>query len=129
MANLAHLVQVFGIPPSLLEKSRSEGDSVYLDQIYQDCVKNRARFAIEVDSSPVMASSDSFAAKIDHGSRTITLNGFLLAQSGDSEVVREFLIFHELAHEFVRAPLPHLDLDEEETCDLVALYALQKIEN
>ena len=123
---LEQVSEILGIAPSLGEKSQDTLHQPELERIYQLCLKVRAEFTIEVDHSPVMASMDSFAARVDHSTRVITLNGFVLMEAGDSAAVREFLVFHELAHEFVKSPLQGLDLDEETSCDLVALYALQR---
>jgi len=123
---LNQLIKTFGIPAWLLDKSREPCLKSDLEALYKRCVESSQRFQVEVDNSPVMASPDSFAARVDYKTHLITLNGFVLAQTSDTPIVRDFLIFHELAHEFAKSPLFNQDLDEEETCDLLALYALQK---
>ena len=88
-----------------------------LVKLHRQCVKLQPQYVVELDLSPVMESPLSFAAKLDHQAKVITLNGILLRKSSVPHRLEKFLIFHELAHV--------LELSEDE-CDGVAFYALQE---
>lgn len=108
------------------------------EQAYQRATLIRFQYQVSEDRSPVMQSPHVFAAKIEHDNKRIVLNGFLIDQSPDPDVLRAQLEWHELFHavfrensdqaqvwlkELAQVGLPH---DEEQVCDLLSDFAMSR---
>lgn len=90
-----------GIPPKLWTEPHSSETLSALGKLEQ--IKDQ--FQIDEDLSPVMESRSSFAAKLERGSKTIVINGHLLRTAPHRELAKDFLIGHELGHEFFSSEL------------------------
>lgn len=122
-----------GLDPSVSRGLKDPALGLILTELTASCRRLAGRFKTEIDRAPVLASRRAYAARIDHEDRRIVLNGYVLDRFTDSERLRQFLEIHELCHEYCRLHpkerdrlVAELGLEEEQACDLVALYALQK---